>query len=73
MTSLNQDMALKLFKNFINLEFFTSSDVCDVDRLLWAGLQALGGIGHILYLRISFLIECNGGLGWVTISVTIIP
>ena len=26
----------------------TSSDVCDVDRLRWAGLQALGGIGVAL-------------------------
>ena len=25
MTSLNQDMALKLFKNFINLEFYQNS------------------------------------------------
>ena len=38
------------FKNYIRIELQvfgalpTSSDVCDVDRLLWAGLQALGGI-----------------------------
>ena len=29
----------------------TSSDVCYVDRLLWAGLQALGGIGNILLIK----------------------
>ena len=41
------------FKNCIRIELQvfgalpTSSDVCDVERLLWAGLQALGGIDYI--------------------------
>ena len=32
----------------------TSSDVCDVDRLMWAGLQALGGIGSMASLTRKF-------------------
>ena len=34
----------------------TSSDVCDVDRLLWAGLQALGGIDIIQVLFIILVL-----------------
>ena len=38
----------------------TSSDVYDVDRLLWAGLQALGGIGKSpILLRQHSLIFYN--------------
>ena len=33
-----------------------SSDVCDVDRLLWAGLQALGGIDIIQVLFIILVL-----------------
>ena len=50
------------FKNCIRIELQvfgalpTSSDDCDVDRLLWAGLQALGGIDSAQCLAKLFTI-----------------